>query len=83
MTTAILRATLVLPRHTHGTAPDARILAKAIAAHVKVPSSWEVDVNRGLMVVDLFLTTREEAEEACRVYCDPHGVAWEIRVEAA
>lgn len=78
-----MRATLILPRHTRGTAPDARVLARAIANHVKVPSSWEVDVNRGLMLVDLSDTTQEDAEEACRVYCDPHGVAWEVQVEAA
>ena len=50
----------------------------------KIPSEFvPLDVNRGLMVVDLFITTREEAEEACAVYCEPHGVAWEIRVEEA
>jgi tRNA A-37 threonylcarbamoyl transferase component Bud32 len=78
-----MRTTLILPRHTHGTAPDARILAKAIAAHVKVPLSFEYDVNRGHMVVDLFTADPAEVETACQVYADPHGVAWEIAMEAS
>lgn len=74
----ITRTTVILPRHTHGTAPDARILAKAIAAHVGVPLSFEYDPNRGHMLVDLFLTDPVDAADACEVYADPHGVRWEI-----
>jgi len=76
--------TLLLPRYTRGTAPDARTLARLIAHDCGKPLSWEfnkhinVDTNRSLMVVDLGNTTPERAEEACRTFCDQHDIAWEI-----
>lgn len=75
---------LLLPRYGRGPAPESRDLARLIAHDVGVPASWEfnahatVDIRRGVLVVDLLDTDPARAAEACRTFCDQHGIRWEI-----
>jgi hypothetical protein len=71
--------TLRVPRYTRGNGPEARTLAAAIAHHLNLPASWEVDLHRSELVIDLFDTDPEDAREAARTYLDAHtDIEWSV-----
>lgn len=70
--------TLRLPRYTPRDAIDARTLARAIANHIGVPASWEVDLRTSELVVDLFDADPEDATNVARIYLDAHPIDWSV-----
>lgn len=68
---------LAIPRHT---TPPSSYLARLVSAACGVPVSWETDLNRDHIVLDLPVPA-ERVRDAARAVLDGHGVRWEVRGE--
>lgn len=71
--------TLLLPRYTKLRAPESEVLARLVAHDLGLPLSWETDVNRSQIVVDLGDADPDAVARLAGWYADEHGVAWEVR----